>query len=137
MVMHVLRCSVFVDDVEDDVNRGRRLLSAIAAFFDRFADSGFVGTFLFAGCAGAEFYPESSPHLDGDRQPAGQPANLSVLDPTTTSQDSMASGIVPSDLAPRTSAATHLLYSYELRRAQRLSTAALAAANLVENGADS
>lgn len=129
MVLHVLRCSVFVDKAEEGVNRGRRLLSAIAAFFDRFAESGLVGTFSFTGCAGAEFHPKA----DGDGQQESQRANLSVLDPTTTNEDSAASGVVPSDLAPWTSAATHLLYSYELRRAQRLSATALAAVEVEEN----
>jgi len=130
MVLHVLRCSVFVDDVEGQVNRGRQLLVAVAAFFDRFAEGGLAGTFLFTGCAGAEFHPQASPSLDGARPQASQ-VGLSVLDPTTTTEGSAASGIKPMELAPRTSAATHLLYAYELRRAQRLSIAALAAAHPV------
>jgi len=123
MVLHALRCSVFVDDAEDSASRGRRLLGAIAAFFDRFAEGGLAGTLHFAGYAGAEFSPE-----DSHGQGIFQAANLSVLDPTTTNHDSTAAGVQPSDLVPKTSAATHLLYSYELRRAQQLSATALAAA---------
>mmetsp|Transcript_138589 Transcript_138589/g.240256 ORF Transcript_138589/g.240256 Transcript_138589/m.240256 type:complete len:769 (-) Transcript_138589:387-2693(-) len=122
MVLHVLRCSVFVSD-SDESNQGRAVLGAIAAFFDRFADFGLAGTFLFSSCSGAQFRKQ----LETD-QHGMLPDSLSVLDPTTNSEESAALGMVPAELVPKTSAATQLLYSYELRRAQRLSAAALARA---------
>lgn len=122
MVLHVLRCSVFVSD-SDGSDQGRAVLGAIAAFFDRFADFGLTGTFLFSSCSGAQFRKQ----LDMD-QYGMLPDSLSVLDPTTNSEESAALGIVPSELVPKTSAATQLLYSYELRRGQILSAAALARA---------
>lgn len=126
MMLHVLRCSFFVDDADDQVNRGRALLGAMAAFFDRYAEAGLSGTFRFSGFVGAEFHPQSKPCQDEEAQGMSSVANFSVLDPTTTSRDSAAWGVEPVDLAPQSSAATHLLYSYELRRAQGLSAAALA-----------
>jgi len=118
MVLHVLRCSVFLTDGAKA--HSRALLGAIAAFFDRFAEGGITGgTLLFVGGTQAEFHPAPiSAHGFAD---------LSVLDPTTTSEDSRASGIEPAELAPPLPAATRLLHAYELRRAQVLAHSALAA----------
>lgn len=122
MVLHVLRCSVFLktQSMNKKNDYSKALLSAIAAFFDRFAEGGLTGgTLLFAGGTRAEFHPCSMPsHGFGD---------FSVLDPTTTGEDSAACGIEPAELAPPLPAATRLLHAYELCRAQRLSVAALTA----------
>eukprot|EP00928_Gymnodinium_smaydae_P013623 TRINITY_DN14958_c0_g2_i4.p1 TRINITY_DN14958_c0_g2~~TRINITY_DN14958_c0_g2_i4.p1 ORF type:complete len:988 (-),score=208.62 TRINITY_DN14958_c0_g2_i4:376-3339(-) len=128
MVVHVLRCSLFVDDA------GRRerfagtavgergydehaLLGALAAFFDRFS-GGPAGTLLFAGTE-AQFWPQ--PALG--QAPIAE--DLSVLDPTTTQDEGFLQGMEPADLAPRISPATRLLQAYELRRAAWLSAVAL------------
>jgi len=127
MVMHVLRCSVFYNEA-DDSNQGRpiaderTLLGAIATFFDRFTEGGLVGTLLFAEGKQAEFWPQPLPT---DRLPVLSGESFSVLDPSTTSQDLAAFGIMPVELAPRISSATHLLHAYELCRGQQLSQQAL------------
>jgi len=125
MVLHVLHCSLFVNDATDATSRqGRALLGAIAAFFDRFADSGLVGTLFFEG-RDAKFLPQSSAAMDAGSGPFWSTAELSVLDPTTTGEGCAEFGIEPTDLAPPMSAATRLLHLHELRRAQRLSATAL------------
>jgi hypothetical protein len=136
MVLHVLRCSLFVYGTGEDssVDKGRNLLGALAAFFDRFAEGGMKGTLLFAGGTDAEFRPQASPpqlSVAGpvSRAPNGcelLAADLCVLDPTTMMGVGAAWGAMePTDLAGRTSAATQLLYQYEICRAQRLSAATL------------
>ncbi|CAK0837891.1 unnamed protein product [Prorocentrum cordatum] len=116
VVLHVLRCSLFLaggDGQRDSLT----LLGALAAFFDRLAESGLTGTFFFEGGTNAAFLQGAA---------AAPPASgLSVIDPTTTCEESVAWGITPTDLAPKTSAATQLLHRCELRRAQRLSAIAL------------
>jgi len=119
MVLHVLRCSLFVNDGADSGNQVRTLLAAIAAFFDRLVEGSLSGTLLFGGCGGAEFRPQPTAGGAGGISLGPSLAGLSVLDPTTT-------GVVPAELAPQMSAATELLHTYELRRAQRLSAASLA-----------
>lgn len=122
MVIHVLRCSIYVNSRPgaDTRDRARDCLAAMAAFFDRFAEGGLAGTLCFASGKGAEFWPQQqladAPLAPGD---------FSVLDPTTTCESSAAWGIEPLELAPRISPATQLLHAYELRRAQILSAAAL------------
>jgi len=125
MVLHVLRCSIFVRASESDLARGGALLRAVAAFFDRFAEGGLAGTFLFTACAGAEFRPHVAACQDGECVQAMPASEFSVLDPTTTDEVSAACGVEPAELAPQTSMASQLLYAYEFRRAQALSAIAL------------
>lgn len=116
MVLHVLRCSVFVDGGNTvESTDERTLLGAVAAFFDRFADGGLVGTLLFAGGTHAEFRPQVESKGTQMLSPG-----LSVLDPTAVG------GETPTNLAPRVSPATQLLHTYELQRGQQLSAEALA-----------
>jgi len=137
MVLHVLRCSVFVDEassrrdslegIDAYSTAGRALLRALAVFFDRYSEQrGLSGTMIFAGGTHAEFWPQQPPgdyeaHGFGASAP-GFPgwAELSVLDPTTTTPLALGD-----ELAPRTSPATQLLQVYELWRAQNLSAIAL------------
>lgn len=136
MVIHALRCSVFYNEADGGKDRDaavteRTLLSAIAAFFDRFAEGGLAGTLLFADGQHAQFWPQQASN-DHQQLPALSSGAFSVLDPTTTSEDSAAYGIEPLELAPRISSATQLLQAYELQRAQQLSSLAL---NSDEGGA--
>jgi len=85
------------------------------------------GTLIFGGGTGAEFRPQPSCTESTGESLGPSLADLSVLDPTTTSEESEYWGVVPAELAPRMSAATQLLHTYELRRAQRLSAASLGA----------
>jgi hypothetical protein len=128
MALHALRCSASDDSDEGHPgSRGRRLLSALAAFFDRFAGhDGLSGTILFQEDARSEFrrVPLKDPCAGGgDASSSMRPSwpEFSLLDPTATGSD----GEAPTDLAPRTSPATQLLHAYELQRARRLSAAAL------------
>lgn len=125
VVLHVLHVLPFLAGGGDGQRDSLTLLGALAAFFDRLAESGLQGTFFFEGGTNAAF-------LQGAAAPP--PASgLSVLDPTTGTaaclqgacEDSVAWGVTPTDLAPRTSLATQLLHRCELRRAQRLSAIAL------------
>jgi len=100
-------------------------------FFDRFSEGGLAGTLLFAEGKHAEFWPQQPPSDCARQLPALSSGAFSVLDPTTTSEDSAAFGIQPLELAPRISLATQLLHAYELRRAQQLSSLALSS---VESG---
>lgn len=127
MGLHVLRCSVLVDSMSCGGDPVRTLLAAIAAFFDRFADGGLTGTLLFASGTGAMCRPQRvRTNGQSTRFPQQSPPEvLSVLDPTTTCEGCVASGIVPLELAPRISAGTQVLHAYEFRRAQRLSAGAL------------
>jgi hypothetical protein len=135
MVLHVLRCSVFFNGAEDTFARGQTLLRAMAAFFDRFAESGLDGTFLFTACAGAQFRPPLAVCEDEEEAYRTLPTSaLSVLDPTTTDEDSIANGIQAAELAPQTSSATQLLYAYEFRRAQAFSAVALMSGSEGEPG---
>jgi len=125
MVLHVLRCSLLINDAALD--KSRALLGAIAAFFDKFSECRCSGTLLFSyGPDGmrSEFHPLE----------AADYGELSVLDPTTTCEESAAWGIEPLDLAPALPHATRLLHAYELQRAQRHSAAALAAASRPSEG---
>eukprot|EP00933_Yihiella_yeosuensis_P004730 TRINITY_DN109135_c0_g1_i1.p1 TRINITY_DN109135_c0_g1~~TRINITY_DN109135_c0_g1_i1.p1 ORF type:complete len:902 (-),score=146.58 TRINITY_DN109135_c0_g1_i1:211-2916(-) len=136
MVLHVLRCSLFIDHADmKKEDRARALLGAIAAFFDRFSECRCAGTLLFStgpGGVHSEFHPmvpegagpDATQEAVRHAQTCGQ---LSVLDPTTTSEACTAWGIEPYDLAPQLPQATRLLHAYELQRAQKLSAAALAA----------
>lgn len=126
MVLHVMRCSVFVNEEGKKEQGHRALLSAIAAFFDRFAGSGLMGTLCFSmGPDGVSsvFHPceEGQALMDYTSETPG----FSVLDPTTTCDLSVAYGVVPSELAPPLPPATRLLHTYELQRAQRYSALAL------------
>jgi len=122
MVLHVLRCSMFLNGMDHGDNRGRSVLTAMASFFDRFAESGLVGTFRFADGKSAESWQQQ---LEDMTWPQMGFTELSVLDPTTTGEENAASGGQPLELAPRLSTATQLLHTHELRRAQFLSAAAL------------
>lgn len=130
MVLHVLRCTLFVNEDSKQERCGRTLLSALAAFFDRFATPGASsGTLSFCmGPDGMSTAFEPIPAYEDTFQCASDEAygGLSVLDPTTTCETSVAFGVVPSELAPQLPAATRLLQAYELQRAQRLSATALA-----------
>jgi len=123
MVIHVLRCSAYVNSRigGDNHDRARDCLAAMAEFFDRFAVGGLAGTLCFASAKGAEFWPQQPQLVDASLATS----DFSVLDPTTTCEGSAAWGIEPLELAPRISPATQLLHAYELRRAQILSAAAL------------
>jgi hypothetical protein len=139
MVIHALRCSVFYNEAvsmnASAVVNERTLLGAIAAFFDRFSEGGLSGTLFFAEGKRAEFWPQALPdNTAGETAASGA---LSVLDPTTTSEDCAAFGIEPVELAPQLSQATQLLHTYELRRAQVFSSLALEeeAPNSEESGA--
>mmetsp|Transcript_13451 Transcript_13451/g.31629 ORF Transcript_13451/g.31629 Transcript_13451/m.31629 type:complete len:984 (-) Transcript_13451:82-3033(-) len=129
MVIYVLRCSLLVKEgssscptcgcTSEKVHGNadpRTLLAAIAAFFDRFADSGLRGRLVFAN--GSAVFQDCAQAEIGLSE-------FSVLDPTTTDEISIASGASPVELAPQISMATQLLYAYELQRAQYLSAAAL------------
>jgi hypothetical protein len=141
MVIHALRCSVFYNEAGGANSRAtvneRRLLGAIAVFFDRFAEGGLSGTLLFAEGKRAEFWPQASLSESERQVPALSSGAFSVLDPTTTSEDSAAFGIEPVDLAPRISSATQLLHAYELQRAQSLSSLALAREELSPDSGES
>ncbi|CAE7604854.1 P4H4 [Symbiodinium pilosum] len=130
MVLHVLRCSLFVNEESKQERSGRGLLSALAAFFDRFSTPGASsGTLSFCmGPDGMSTVFEPQPAYEDTYQYASDDAygGLSVLDPTTTCETSVAFGVVPTELAPQLPAATRLLHAYELQRAQRLSATALA-----------
>ncbi|CAE7604378.1 RPL34B [Symbiodinium sp. CCMP2592] len=130
MVLHVLRCTLFVNGDSKQERCGRTLLSALAAFFDRFATPGASsGTLSFCmGPDGMSTAFEPIPAYEDTFQCASDETygGLSVLDPTTTCETSVAFGVVPSELAPQLPAATRLLQAYELQRAQRLSATALA-----------
>lgn len=127
MVIHALRCSVFYDEAKGEDEQAavdeRTLLAALAVFFDRFSEGGLGGTLLFAEGKHARFCPQ--PHHRSTQLAALPSESFSVLDPTTTSEDSAAVGITPAELAPRISSATQLLHAYELHRAQQLSALAL------------
>lgn len=122
MVLHVLRCSIFLTGMDNGENRGRSVLTAMAAFFDRFAECGLVGTFRFSGGRGAECWQQ---HLEDMTWPQMAVSELSVLDPTTTTCEEHGAWGQPMELAPRLSPATQLLHTHELRRAHWLSAAAL------------
>mmetsp|Transcript_19960 Transcript_19960/g.46448 ORF Transcript_19960/g.46448 Transcript_19960/m.46448 type:complete len:641 (+) Transcript_19960:60-1982(+) len=114
MVMHVLRCSLLWGEAAMDGSQscelGEAVLTALAAFFDRFGGNDMLsGTLLFADGLHAEFRPQ----LD-----------FSVLDPTCTA--TTPNDVGAAELAPRLSLATQLLHAYELRRAKGLSALALA-----------
>lgn len=126
MVLHVLRCSVFLNSMDNGENRGRSVLTAMVAFFERFAESGLVGTFRFSGGRGAECWQQ---HVEDGSWPSMPVTELSVLDPTTTCEANGAWG-QPLELAPRLSAATQLLHTHELRRAHILSTTAMFSTDL-------
>lgn len=129
MVLHVLRCSLFLNNAVAKEDRARTLLGAIAAFFDRFSECRCGGTLRFhSGPDGmrSEFHQRSPQDRRYDFNGSHDYGELSVLDPTTTSEISAAWGIEPADLAPSLPQATRLLHAYELRRAQRLSAIALA-----------
>mmetsp|Transcript_51430 Transcript_51430/g.95149 ORF Transcript_51430/g.95149 Transcript_51430/m.95149 type:complete len:639 (+) Transcript_51430:55-1971(+) len=115
MVLHVLRCSIIVGERDErgrPSKRGEAVLTALAAFFDRFSgEDSFSGTLLFTDGTHAEFRPELG-------------TDLSVLDPTFTA--SIPFDAHAAQLAPRLSPATQLLHAYELSRAKQLSQAALA-----------
>eukprot|EP00913_Durusdinium_trenchii_P003862 g3574.t2 len=111
MVLHVLRCSVFVNEDGKQEKGNRALLGAIAAFFDRFAGSG------------AQWHvPGPDVNLDSSLQPqaavdyTSETPSFSVLDPTTTCELSVACG---------------------LQRAQRLSALALESDGESSRGAGS
>lgn len=128
MVIHALRCSVFYNEAGDSDSKmvnERTLLGALAAFFDRFSEGGLAGTLLFAEGKHAQFWPQPSPPNCTTQSSALSSESFSVLDPTTTSENSASFGIVPLELAPRISSATQLLQAYELHRAQQLSALAL------------
>jgi len=132
MVLHVLRCSLDVKSTDTKEEKLRSLIGAIAAFFDKFCECRCSGTLLFStGPDGmcSEFHPLVSQDGNGDWHTASTYGELSVLDPTTTSEDFVAWGMMPSELATPLSHATRLLHAYELQRAQRLSAAALAASS--------
>jgi len=128
MVLHVLRCSVFVNEEGKKEHGNRALLGAIAAFFDRFAGSNLMGTLCFSmgpdGVSSA-FHPCQDNGIQAPVDYTSETSSFSVLDPTTTCELSVAYGVVPSELAPPLLPATRLLHSYELQRAQRLSASAL------------
>mmetsp|Transcript_34498 Transcript_34498/g.78748 ORF Transcript_34498/g.78748 Transcript_34498/m.78748 type:complete len:640 (+) Transcript_34498:35-1954(+) len=115
MVLHVLRCSIVVGERDErgrPRRRGEAVLTALAAFFDRFSgEDSLSGTLLFADGTHSEFRPELG-------------TDLSVLDPTFTA--SIPFDAHSAQLAPRLSPATQLLHAYELCRARLLSQAALA-----------
>lgn len=139
MVIHALRCSVFYNEADgDDVCTlvdERTLLGAIAVFFDRFSEGGLAGTLLFAKGKHAQLIPHCPP--DSTKRPSALSSEaFSVLDPTTTSEDSAAFGIAPVDLAPKISSATQLLQAYELQRAQQLSSLALTGDESSLNGGE-
>ena len=124
MVIHALRCSVFYNEAGDSDSKmvnERTLLGALGAFFDRFSEGGLAGTLLFAEGKHAQFRPQPSTPDCTTQLSALSSETFSVLDPTTTSEDSASFGIVPLELAPRISSATQLLQAYELHRAQQLS----------------
>jgi len=130
MALHVLRCSLLLKSTDTKEEKLQSLIGAIAAFFDRFCECRCSGTLLFStGPDGmrSEFHPLVSQDRNGDWHPASYYGELSVLDPTTTSEDSAAWGVMPTELATPLSHATRLLHAYELQRAQQLSAAALAA----------
>lgn len=142
MVLHVLRCTLFVRIMPLSLDRqagasqqSRALLGGIAAFFNRFSECQFAGTLCFSsGSYGTHtaFHPlvqDEDSMNDWQISPPPQSGSLSVLDPTTTSEASLAWGIQPSDLAPTLPPATMLLQAWELQRAQHLSAVALAAAH--------
>eukprot|EP00932_Pfiesteria_piscicida_P021786 SRR837773.8565.p1 GENE.SRR837773.8565~~SRR837773.8565.p1 ORF type:complete len:718 (-),score=111.16 SRR837773.8565:279-2249(-) len=126
MVLHVLRCSVFLNCMDNGDNRGRSVLLAMVAFFDRFAECGLVGTFRFAGGRCGDCWHQ---HMEDMAWPHTPVSELSVLDPTTTCEENGAWG-QPLELAPRLSAATQLLHTHELRRAQFFLTSALCSTDL-------
>eukprot|EP00931_Biecheleriopsis_adriatica_P065204 TRINITY_DN39802_c0_g1_i1.p1 TRINITY_DN39802_c0_g1~~TRINITY_DN39802_c0_g1_i1.p1 ORF type:complete len:803 (+),score=146.57 TRINITY_DN39802_c0_g1_i1:335-2410(+) len=129
MVLHVLRTSLTsVREGSGKEDMGRKILSAIAAFFEHFVKHRCSGTLVFStGADGmhSEFRPLAS--QDNAKHCETAYGELSVLDPTTTSEESAAAGVSPSELATPLSFATRLLHAYELRRAQRLTAMALAA----------
>lgn len=55
VVLHVLRCSLFLAGGGDGQRESLTLLGALAAFFDRLAESGLTGTFFFEGGTNAAF----------------------------------------------------------------------------------
>ncbi|CAK9075912.1 60S ribosomal protein L34 [Durusdinium trenchii] len=118
MVLHVLRCSVFVNEDGKQEKGNRALLGAIAAFFDRFAGSGLMGTLSFSmGPDGVStaFHPLPEENGMQDQQElaavdyTSETPSFSVLDPTTTCELSVACGVVPSELAPALPPATRFL----------------------------
>lgn len=137
MALHSLRCSVFVDldRSVDPSSCNRRLLGALAAFFDRFAGrKSRSGTILFAQGMCSEFRPTSQQTIE--RENTIWP-DLSVLDPALVAHT--ANGLeAAADLAPRISPATQLLYAFELHRAASLSAAGLGSLVLAgrDGGAD-
>jgi len=139
MVLHVLRCSLFVNEDSKQERSGRALLGALAAFFDRFASPrGSAGTLSFCmGPDGMSTAFEPQPNEDAWEYTSDEVySGLSVLDPTTTCEHSVAFGVVPSELAPQLPGATRLLHAYELQRAQRLSATALASCGEDSSEAD-
>ncbi|CAK9075151.1 unnamed protein product [Durusdinium trenchii] len=141
MVLHVLRCSVFVNEDGKQEKGNRALLGAIAAFFDRFAGSGLMGTLSFSmGPDGVSTAFHPLPEENGMQAAVdytSETPSFSVLDPTTTCELSVACGVVPSELAPALPPATRLLHAYELQRAQRLSALALESDGESSRGAGS
>uniref|UniRef100_A0A7S4QYL9 Uncharacterized protein n=1 Tax=Alexandrium monilatum TaxID=311494 RepID=A0A7S4QYL9_9DINO len=123
MALHALRCSLFVDvDRSAPCSCNRRLLGALAAFFDRFSGcKSRSGTIVFAGDMCSEFRPTSQ--QAAEKQHSIWPS-LSVLDPALVTQSADEPDL-SAELAPRISPATQLLYAFELHRAARLSSRAL------------
>jgi len=137
MALHSLRCFV-AERKEHGVvdNHNRRLLGALYAFFDRFVSHRCrSGSIFFAGDGSSEFCPHA-PSQDGpggcsERNLPGLWPSLSVGDPSTTAHSSDIEKNGGTELVPRISSATQLLYASELCRAQRLSAIAL---NSLHNG---
>jgi hypothetical protein len=131
MVIHVLRCSLFLKEAGSGGNCNtsgldeQALLGALALFFDRFAGGGPAGTLHFASDGRAEFWPQQPVSEQASQTLLPEAAHLSVLDPTTSEGDGAQLGVQHADLAPRISPATRLLHAFELRRAAQLSAAAL------------
>jgi len=106
MAMHSQQCSLVVQDSNID-SRNRQVLRAVAAFFDRFAGGRQAGTIQFAESGQSRFCPNKS-----RAPPCCLWPELAVLDPTAEKR---------SDLIPKLSEATELLFARELQRAQLLS----------------
>eukprot|EP00929_Paragymnodinium_shiwhaense_P104286 TRINITY_DN6858_c0_g1_i1.p1 TRINITY_DN6858_c0_g1~~TRINITY_DN6858_c0_g1_i1.p1 ORF type:complete len:1071 (-),score=218.25 TRINITY_DN6858_c0_g1_i1:95-3307(-) len=107
MVIHVLRCSLFVNEVGlcalglgNFANVGndlgeveeRTLLGAIAAFFDRFNEGGPAGTLLFADGKRAEFWPQ--------QQQKKSPRHGEETDDSTGENPANAEKAMPAALTP-------------------------------------
>eukprot|EP00931_Biecheleriopsis_adriatica_P067169 TRINITY_DN41356_c0_g1_i1.p1 TRINITY_DN41356_c0_g1~~TRINITY_DN41356_c0_g1_i1.p1 ORF type:complete len:596 (-),score=110.79 TRINITY_DN41356_c0_g1_i1:14-1801(-) len=125
LALHLLQCSLRFLRAEG-LDYERQILLALTAFFTRFSSQGQDGRILFMHNGFSTFQPAEGQ----SRAPPRFFPQLSIPDPVRMADWSVApTALVDScgELVPALSPGTELLYAAELRRARRLSGAALKA----------